>query len=1174
MAGAVDTGRAGTHSERKQMPYRIKNLKVRSKLILLVGVLWLQLVLVAGVAHYSLRQAGVSFEAEYEDRTLAIYYLARVSARANCIRNAMDRSVRAATPADRAKLMAPVAACADAMQQSWRAYMATRMTADEQVLARQTDALMGELSALRQPLTAALLRGEPAPAPEYRREELWLRFFNSVDALLTLQKDVGAALYQSARGEIEQTAYQPLWFALFSMAAGGAVALWVWRSIAPPLRRAIVAARSIAAGDLAVQLPATHGQDEIGELMGALSSMKHELQRLAEHNRAQLDRMIGMTSAVRVAVFQLDVNREGKTSYRFVGSPVRSLLGVEADAMLADPMNGWRYVDPHYLAAARKEVDWLCLRGGPRCGIVDMTIPITIDGRQRWILWRAEAMPRRDDGGVTWNGYFEDISADREAELALREAKDAAEEAARVKADFLTNMSHEIRTPMNAILGMSHLALQTELTPRQHDYVSKIQRSGQHLLGIINDILDFSKIEAGKMVAEQVDFSLETVLDNVASLSGEKAAARQLELVFDVDGDVPLDLCGDPLRLAQVLINFTSNAIKFTARGEVAVTVRLLRREPAHVLLRFAVRDTGIGLSEEQRGRLFQSFQQADSSITRKYGGTGLGLAISKKLVALMGGEIGVESQLGQGSTFWFTVRLAVAAAQARPLQHPDLHGMRVLVVDDNDSAREVLRMQLAALGLEVDEAAGGDAAVAAVRSADGAGRPYRLALLDWQMPGLDGLAVAQAVRALPLQHPAPQMAIVTAFAREELHHQARAQGVGQVLIKPVGASLLFNTLLHMAQLAAPELPPRPSVPRTTQGAGLARIHGARILLAEDNELNQQVACEMLAGVGMQVDVANDGAEALALLQQQSYDLVLMDMQMPVMDGMDAARAVRAGGRYPDLPIIAMTANVMSEDRQLCNEAGMNDFIGKPVEPEALWAMLLQWIAPRHDLPLADVAAPADAALAAAAPPAIAGIDTAAGLRRVLGKLPAYLKMLRTFLRDQAGLAPRLHAALAAGDRAALKAELHTLRGVAGNIGAQQVQALAAQLEQALPHEAALGERLALLEAELERVLAALAAALPREAASAATVAIDEALLAEVCQRLAVLLADNDSRAEGLFQQHTALLMAALSDAAVAVGAALEQFDFELAHERLQAALAARSVRLLRMTQMAEDDAT
>ena len=1134
------------------MPYRFTNLKVRHKLILLVGVLWLQLVLVAGVAHYTLRQAAASFESEYEDRTLAIYYLARVGSRANCIRNAMDRSVHAASEGERGLLLAPVAACADVMRQNWRAYMATGMTADEQVLARQTGALMAELVALRE-----------RPAEQRRREQLWPRFFSSIDALLALQKDVGAALYLSARADIERTARMQLWWALASMAAGAAVALLVWRSITRPLRSAIVAAHKIAAGDLAAQLPPAQGQDEIGELLGALSGMKNELQRLAEHNRVQLERLIGMTSAVRVAVFQLYVDPGGQTSYRFVGSPVRALLGVEAEAMMVDPMNGWRHVDPQYLAAARQEVDWLCVRGGPRCGMVDMTIPVTIDGRLRWILWRAEAMPRRDDGSVTWNGYFEDITASRSAEQALRVAKDAAEEAARVKADFLTNMSHEIRTPMNAILGMSHLALQTGLTPRQHDYISKIQRSGQHLLGIINDILDFSKIEAGKMVAEQVDFSLETVLDNVASLSGEKAAARQLELVFDVAADVPLDLCGDPLRLAQVLINFTSNAIKFTPRGEVAVTVRLRHSAPDHVMLRFAVRDTGIGLSEEQRGRLFQSFQQADSSITRKYGGTGLGLAISKKLVLMMGGEIGVESTLGQGSTFWFTVRLTLAAPSPA-LRHPDLHGMRALVVDDNDSAREVLRTQLSALGLAVDEARSGEAAVKAVQAADAAGQPYRLALLDWQMPGMDGLETAQAVRALALQHPAPQLAIVTAFAREELHHQAQAQGVEQVLIKPVGASLLFNTVLHMAHLVAPDLPPRVSLPRVAQGASLARIHGARILLAEDNELNQQVACEMLAGAGMQVDVANDGAEALAYLQHQSYDLVLMDMQMPVMNGLDAARAIRAGGQYPDLPIVAMTANVMSEDRQLCIDAGMNDFIGKPVEPEELWAALRQWIAPRHDLAELAPAVP----VAAGPAPEIAGLDTAAGLRRVLGKLPAYHKMLRTFERDQSAMAPRLRAALAAGDRAALKAELHTLRGVAGNIGALQLQALAAQLEQALPADsaAALEPRLAVLEAELRQVLAAIAGALPAAAGTVA-VAVDEALLAEVCRQLAGLLADNDSRAESLFQQHAALLLAALSDAAAGVGAALEQFDFELADERLRAALQARGERMARMGQ-------
>ena len=953
---------------------------------------------------------------------------------------------------------------------------------------------------------------------------------------------------------------------------------WVYRAISEPLAQAIAIARRIAAGDMSGQIAIGTG-GETGQLLAALAGMKEALLAQMAANRVQLDSMVDMTQSIPVAVFQLRVDEDNALRFTFIGAPVGELIGVDADELMRDAAACWRHVDPAAAAALRATLDWQ--RVGGEGGVIDTVVPVQWGGHQRWVRWQARAHAAPGKRGV-WSGFFEDVSAARATELALREAKEAAEAALQVKSNFLANMSHEIRTPMNAILGMSHLALQSELSPRQRDYVGKIQRAGQHLLGIINDILDFSKVEAGQMAVEHIDFTLDSVLDNVVGLVAEPAQKRGLRLFLDVAPELPNELCGDPLRLGQILINFASNAVKFTHEGSVTLSVALAERDGEQALLRFAVRDTGIGLNPEQRDKLFESFSQGDTSISRKYGGTGLGLAISRKLAALMGGEVGVDSVPGVGSTFWFTAWVGSKRGHA-PLRHAGLQGLTVLLVDDEAGARELVGEQLRTMGLAVGFASGGAEALQALQQADADGRPYRFVLLDWQMPGLDGVQTAKAIQALPLAL-APRLAILTAHARRELREQARLLGIVQVLSKPVNASLLFDTMMHLAQLEPERLAaavlPAPAL------ASLHSIRGARVLLVEDNEVNQQVACELLAGAGLHVDVANHGGECLAMLDKAPYDLVLMDMQMPVMNGLQATEAIRADGRFPNLPVIAMTANVLSEDRERCRQAGMNDFVAKPIEPDALWAQLLRWIAPRDaagDGPAraragvgegasvgagtsvsvgtgADVGANAGTgtgadASAGAGAPAIEGLDTAAGLRRMMGKPDAYARLLRTFVRDQGNLAQRLAARLDASERVAAGALLHTLRGVAGNIGAVRVQALAQQLEQALGHETAaeLAPRQQVLADELARVLAAIITALPAqpEVPTVPDAAPDREVLASVCARLLGLLADNDSQAEHLVREHAALLHAAFGDAGAAIEAALEQFDFEQAHALL-----------------------
>jgi two-component system sensor histidine kinase/response regulator len=778
------------------------------------------------------------------------------------------------------------------------------------------------------------------------------------------------------------------------------------------------------------------------------------------------------------------------------------------------------------------------------------------DGSTRWINSRGKATYDSDGNPEFGDGTMFDVSEEKKVKLALAEAMKAADAANQAKGDFLANMSHEIRTPMNAIMGLSDLCLRTELSPKQQDYLSKIHSSAGALLGIINDILDFSKIEAGKLDMESLPFEIDQVLDNLATVVTVKTQEKGLELLFSRAADVPSVLIGDALRLGQVMVNLVNNAVKFTETGEIVVQIEVVDTHDEEVTMKFSVRDTGIGMTKEQQGRLFKSFSQADTSTTRKYGGTGLGLAISKQLVEMMGGAIHVESEPDKGSDFIFTANFGIGEESEQHSHIPitDLQHMNALVVDDNSTSREILQTYLESFTFKVTTA---EDAEAAIRVLEATQEPPDLIVMDWLMPGMSGLEAAQKIKKELELAKDPHIIIVTAFGTSGLTEKPGAEFVDEFLAKPVSPSNLFDSVMnvfgqHVAKKGMQHLSGRQA-----EMDALRPIQGASLLVVEDNEINQQVARELLEHALFRVDIANHGQEAIEMINKGQYDAVLMDVQMPIMDGLTATRELRKDDRYKTMPILAMTANATHEDQQRCKEAGMNDHIAKPIVPKILFETLLKWVEHKErELPdTLDSEDSADQSVDEL--PELPGIDTTAGLARMGGNVRSYRKLLEKFVDNQAGAIQELEAAIAEGDAETAVRLAHTVKGVGGAIGASTLQQAAAKLESALAesptenHEVLLRET----EHELKKVLATIESiSIAKEESSrdAKSGEIPDDLLPQL-KDLLEKLDEYDSAAEDLLLDILDQIVGtALHESLRGLKKHMDQYDLEAAADQLK----------------------
>ncbi|MES9966984.1 MAG: response regulator, partial [Sedimenticola sp.] len=889
-------------------------------------------------------------------------------------------------------------------------------------------------------------------------------------------------------------------------------------------------------------------KERTADLEKALSNLQEEVAARTEAQeglRASEERYRSMVEGLAEDHFFYAHDAEGIFTY--VSPSINNVLGWQPEEFLSHYSSS---MTEHPVNRDAEKYTQLALQG-----IRQPAYEIQLYHKDGTICWLdVSEVPVFDREGkvVSVEGIAHDVTGRKEVEETLQLARDAADAANRAKSEFLANMSHEIRTPMNAIIGMSHLVLQTELSYKQRDYLTKIQTSSESLLRIINDILDFSKIEAGKLAVERTDFFLEDVLRSLSALIGQKASSKDLEIMFRVAPEVPDSLVGDPLRLEQVLLNLCGNAVKFTDQGEVVVSVESTSRTDDEVTLAFSVADTGIGITEQERAKLFMPFTQADASATRRYGGTGLGLAIAKRLVEMMGGEIGVESIPDKGSTFTFTAHFGLHTGQRLvSTETPEeLKGMRVLVVDDNAAARETLQGMLSVMGLNVYLVASGEEAVDECLRQGG----FDLVLMDWCLPGIDGAEAAKRILADNTLQTIPAIVLVTAYSREEVIEQAQELDLAGILLKPVSPAVLTDTVLVALGHKEETEPTHPSEQDLGVGA-VSAIRGASILVVEDNEINRQVAGELLSVAGLRVQEARDGREAVRMVTGSEFDAVLMDVQMPVMDGLEATRVIRQIPGYESLPIIAMTANAMVGDREKCLDAGMNDYVAKPVDPADLYHALVHWVPPKvMELPMTPDL-PGTTRGEGDEFPALSGVEVANARKHVGGNLKLYMQLLKKFRKNQAGAADEVVHSLEAGDPDTARRVAHTLKGVSGNLGARRLFEAARDLEECIKKddESCVQRQMPEVREALGQILEAIEKLGRPADTPAAKQVVDDADMEAIgahLKELGALLADADTAAgrylSDLMEQHRAT---PLYDGLEEMESLVEDYDFTEALE-------------------------
>ncbi len=872
-------------------------------------------------------------------------------------------------------------------------------------------------------------------------------------------------------------------------------------------------------------------KDELGKLTHFVT-VKEDITERREMETAlkkSRERLAAAAKISRLGYFELDL----RTMIFTLDEPLWEQLGTSVEAEGGETIPADRYLARFCLPEDRAVLDAHIQRALSTREVVEDAMEYRVrlkDANIRNFSVRYRVEIDKTGHPQKAYGFNQDITERMLAEAELLQAKESAEVATRAKSDFLANMSHEIRTPMNAIIGMSHLVLKTDLSAKQRDYISKIDQSSKSLLTIINDILDFSKIEAGKLEIESIPFFLDDVLDSLSNMISAKTQEKGLEFVFDIDPDFPQGLVGDPLRLGQILLNLCSNAVKFTDSGEIVLSAAVDDQDNTGVLARFSLRDTGIGLSRDQQDNLFESFSQADTSTTRKHGGTGLGLAICRNLARLMGGEIGVVSTPGKGSTFWFTIRFGLHARIKKTRKDyaalvPNLKGKRVLIVDDNKHALQILKAITESFGFHVTTASSVDQALAILDDSK-RNSPFRLVLMDWNMPGKDGIQGARTIKQDPRFKDITTVIMITAYGREELMRHAADVGIEGFLVKPVNQSVLFDTIMqalgHATEFKASQRENSILVPKEFNS-----VRGARILLVEDNEINQQIATELLESEGFAVFIAEDGKKAVDMVTLQAqppYDIVLMDLQMPVMDGYEATAALRRDGRFNELPVIAMTADAMSGVREKTLSVGMNDYVTKPIDPSALYEVLVKWIKPMsRALPKEYVPINTEAQDDEQTLPILSGIDVQTGVMRVGGSIQRYKELLVKFSDNQRDAGDRILKAMEAGDREEAIRGAHTLKGVSGNIGAMALHEKAQALEAALKRDdpARWPDALAAMTMSLEQTcqtLQTVSEEKPRPPAEA-TVEVDKDALGDRLIELRQYLMESDTEAKSVLDE-------------------------------------------------------